>query len=80
MKTEKDRGVAMLLCFLLGGVGGHWFYLEQMKKGLLYVLFVWTGIPLILSLITFIHWVFMDKEKWQREYSSVAAPLDNTKA
>ena len=73
MKPEKDYGVAMLLCFFLGGLGAHWFYLEHMKKGLFSVLFVWTFVPAILATITFIYWIFMGKEKWYRQYSPEAA-------
>lgn len=40
-----------LLAFFVGGFGVHKFYAGYTAQGILYLLFVWTGIPLILALI-----------------------------
>lgn len=43
--TRKDPSTAVILALLLGGVGGHKFYLGQTFLGILYLLFSWTTIP-----------------------------------
>lgn len=47
--VKKDKTTAWLLCFFLGGLGIHKFYLGQTAAGIFYILFCWTGIPLIIS-------------------------------
>ena len=49
--VRKDRGTAILLCLLLGGLGVQHFYLGNILQGLLYLLLCWTFIPVIVSLI-----------------------------
>lgn len=51
LMPTKNRSRAAILAFLLGWIGVHKFYLDQNKAGTLYLLFCWTGIPLILSII-----------------------------
>ncbi|CFX15822.1 TM2 [Syntrophomonas zehnderi OL-4] len=48
---DKNRIAAGVLALLLGGLGVHKFYMGQVGKGILYLLFVWTFIPSILALI-----------------------------
>lgn len=59
----KSKIVALLLCFFLGWVGMHRFYLGENKRGMIYLLFCWTGIPLFLSIFDFIGIVFTPEEK-----------------
>ena len=47
----KSRITAALLAILLGGLGIHEFYLGRGAKGLLMLVFCWTGIPAIIGLI-----------------------------
>ena len=48
----KDSGVvAGLFAILLGDIGIHQFYLGNIGKGILCILFSWTGIPAIIGLI-----------------------------
>lgn len=47
----KSRIVAALLAFFLGTFGIHKFYLGQTGWGILYLLFCWTFIPTLVSLI-----------------------------
>jgi len=42
---------ALWLCLFAGAFGIHKFYMKEYIVGVLYVLFFWTGIPFILSLI-----------------------------
>ena len=48
---QKDPTTALLLCLILGGVGGHEFYLNKVTKGVVYLLFCWTFIPAFVALI-----------------------------
>ena len=43
-----------VLALFLGGIGVHKFYAGKTGAGILYLLFCWTYIPLVLSLIEFI--------------------------
>jgi len=51
MIGTKSRVVAALLAFFLGTFGIHKFYLGQTGWGILYLLFCWTFIPTLVSLI-----------------------------
>lgn len=46
----KERVVAILLAVFLGVFGVHRFYLGELKKGALYLVFCWTGVPWFLGL------------------------------
>ena len=48
---KKDTSVGFLLCLLTGGIGGHEIYLGNIGAGLIYLIFCWTFIPIIISLI-----------------------------
>lgn len=50
-QRSKDRTTGLLLTLLLGGIGGHRFYLGQVGLGLLYLFFCWTFIPVFVSLV-----------------------------
>jgi TM2 domain-containing membrane protein YozV len=49
--VRKDGTVGVLLALFLGGFGAHRFYMGEMGLGILYFVFVWTGIPSIVALI-----------------------------
>lgn len=49
--VRKNPTTAVLLALLVGGLGAHHFYMGNILIGVLYLLFVWTFIPLVLSLI-----------------------------
>lgn len=65
---EKDRTTAALLALFLGGAGIHWFYLGNSKKGILYLIFVWTFIPAILALIDAIKFFCMSDAEFKSKY------------
>ena len=60
----KRRILAAVLAFFLGGFGVHKFYLGDIKSGILYILFCWTGIPFILGWIDFFILIFESDEKF----------------
>ncbi len=65
MKSKTTAGV---LGILLGGVGAHKFYLGKPGKGVLYLLFCWTGIPGIVGLIEGIQYLTKTDEDFQAKY------------
>jgi hypothetical protein len=46
--------VYLLLALFLGGIGAHDFYVGKPVKGLIKLVFCWTGIPTIISLFNII--------------------------
>ena len=51
MSRRKDVTPAVLFALFLGGIGAHHFYLGHTLMGVVFVLFFWTFIPLILSIL-----------------------------
>lgn len=66
--ARKSKGLAMTLCFFGGWFGLHEFYLRNYLSGTLYLLFFWTFIPLILSILDFIILFFTPKSTFHRIY------------
>jgi TM2 domain-containing membrane protein YozV len=66
---ERDRIVASLLAIFLGNFGIHKFYLGKIGQGIVYLLFCWTFIPAIISLIEGIRYLFMSEEDFDRIYN-----------
>ena len=50
-QARKDPVIGVLLAIFLGCLGIHHFYLHRNGAGLLYLIFSWTGIPMILGWI-----------------------------
>lgn len=65
----KDKIVTLIICFFLGGLGIHQFYLGNNVKGILYLLFSWTFIPVILAFIDFIVIALMSSNAFNRKYN-----------
>jgi TM2 domain-containing membrane protein YozV len=55
----KNKTTAGILALLLGGLGAHKFYLGRIVQGLLYLVFCWTFIPALISLIEGIWYLTM---------------------
>lgn len=66
-KDKKSKVVAGFLALFLGGLGIHRFYLGQWW-GLLYLLFIWTFIPSIISFIEAIVFFCANDSEWERKY------------
>jgi TM2 domain-containing membrane protein YozV len=48
---QKDEVVGVLLALFLGTFGAHHFYLHKNGLGILYIIFCWTGVPTIISIV-----------------------------
>ena len=67
-RTGKSKIVAGLLALFLGAFGIHRFYLRQWW-GIFYLLFVWTGIPSIISLVETFVFLLSNQENWDNKYN-----------
>lgn len=47
----KSRGTAIVLCFFLGMLGIHQFYIGNAGRGILYLLFCWTIWPVLIAAV-----------------------------
>lgn len=63
---QKSKMVAFLLAVFLGGIGFHHFYMGHSGRGLLYLLFCWTFIPALISLIEAVLLLLQSNESFQR--------------
>lgn len=68
----KNKTVAILLALLLGGLGGHQFYLGNNGKGILYLIFCWTFIPVIIAVIDIIILLLMSENNFNNKYNKNA--------
>jgi TM2 domain-containing membrane protein YozV len=50
-RARKDEVIGVLLAIFLGGLGIHHFYLRRDGLGILYLVFFWTGIPMVVAWI-----------------------------
>lgn len=71
----KSKTTAAILAIFLGGIGVHRFYLNQSGLGILYLLFCWTFIPLIVSLIDFIWLLTIDENQFNRKFNLAYPPI-----
>lgn len=66
--SGKNKVTAALLAILLGGIGAHKFYLQKIGVGVVYLLFSWTGIPLIIGIIEGLMLLGMKDEDFAAKY------------
>jgi TM2 domain-containing membrane protein YozV len=69
-QNRKDRTTAMLLALLLGWIGAHHFYLGNLLLGIIYLIFSWTLIPAIVSIIEAIMYASMSEQQFTQKYST----------
>lgn len=68
----KKRIYAILfsaLSLFFAGIGIQKFYLGQIKRGILYVLFFWTFIPYLLCIIDLLKFIFISDEQFNLKYN-----------
>lgn len=66
--SDKDRTSAALLALFVGGIGAHHFYLGNTGRGILYLVFVWTLIPVLVAFVEGIIYLTKSDEEFQRKY------------
>jgi TM2 domain-containing membrane protein YozV len=71
----KDKNTAGILALLLGGIGGHKFYLGQTGMGLLYFLFCWTFIPACVAFIEAIVLFTMNESTFNARFNASYMPM-----
>lgn len=70
----KDKTTAGVLALLLGGVGGHKFYLGQTGAGVVYLLFCWTLIPGIIAFFEGISLLTMNQATFDVRHNNAMLP------
>jgi TM2 domain-containing membrane protein YozV len=66
----KDKTVAVVLAFFIGGFGGHKFYLGNNLAGVLYLLFSWTLIPSLFAFFDFLGLLLMSEPAFNAQYNA----------
>lgn len=66
----KNRVIAALLAFFIGGFGIHKFYLGQIGQGIVYLLFFWTVIPFVVAFVESILYLLMSDQEFNRKYGN----------
>lgn len=64
----RNRIIAAIFAFFLGGLGVHKFYLGRIGWGIVYLLLCWTFIPALLGVIEGILLVIMSDDEFNRKY------------
>ena len=59
-----SKGVYIGLCLFLGGIGAHQFYAGKWFRGLLYLAFSWSGIPVVIALIDLVVAIFKRSDEY----------------
>lgn len=67
--NDKNRISAALLALFLGGIGIHKFYLGQKGQGILYLVFFWTGLPMLISIFEGIGLLLMSDANFSKKYN-----------
>ena len=70
---KKHKWIAVLLAIFLGSFGVHRFYLRKPFSGVMHLIFFWTGIPAVISIISAIRMIMMSDEKFDRKYNHIEA-------
>lgn len=68
----RSKVVAGVLAILGGGIGLHKFYMGRPVWGVVYILFIWTGIPSILGLIEGLYYLAVSDEVFQKKFAGPA--------
>lgn len=64
----KSRITAAMLALFVGGIGIQHFYLGNISKGVLSIVFSWTYIPAIIGVIDFIRFLTMSDDEFNLKY------------
>ena len=74
---NKNRALALILCFFLGYFGGHKFYLGKPVLGIIYIVMLATGtlapVTIILVWVDFFILLFMKNDKFDQKFNQPKA-------
>src|SRR5688572_27123632 len=70
----RSKTTAALLAFFLGGLGIHQFYLGNYFRGILFLLFSWTFIPIFIGVIDFLILLIMNEVNFNQKYNRGKIP------
>jgi len=73
----KDKNLAAIFALVLGNFGAHKFYLGKPMKGIMYLLFAWTGIPFLVSLVEGVQYLTMGKEQFDLQHNAKQLLLEH---
>lgn len=65
----KNKTLATILALCLGFLGMHQFYLNDNITGILYLIFCWTLLPIVLSVMDFFILLWMKHENFNKLYN-----------
>ncbi len=71
MVSRKSKQTVILLAVFLGIFGAHHFYLKNYWRGIFFVLFSWTLIPILIGLIDAIIFAMMSEEMFDKKYNNL---------
>ena len=64
--SDKSRTTAIVLAFLLGGIGAHKFYLGSIGWGVVYLIFSWSFVPMIVAAIEGLIYLTQNDQEFAR--------------
>lgn len=67
-KCKLNKDTAAILAILLGSFGIHKFYLKDSDMGVLYLVFFWTLIPTIISIMEGIYYLTLTDKMFAKKY------------
>jgi TM2 domain-containing membrane protein YozV len=68
----RNRVVAALLAFFLGGFGLHKFYLGEFFAGVVYLLLSWSFIPTVIAFFETIGLLLMSDQAFDAKYNGLS--------
>ncbi|MCH5328886.1 MAG: TM2 domain-containing protein [Coprobacter sp.] len=66
---KKNKNVAAVLAFFVGGLGIHKFYLGKPLQGVLYLVFCWSFVPAVVAFVEAITYFVASEEEFDRKYN-----------
>jgi TM2 domain-containing membrane protein YozV/RNA polymerase subunit RPABC4/transcription elongation factor Spt4 len=69
LQSTKSRTTAIAFALLLGGIGGHHFYLGNNVRGFLYLIFCFTFVPAGIAMIEAIIWLCNSDAAFAAKYA-----------
>jgi TM2 domain-containing membrane protein YozV len=64
----KNKWLAIIFAFFLGGFGAHKFYLGKYAQGFIYLILFWTLIPSVIAFIEMLVYLFTPQETFSVRY------------